>query len=81
MDDLKFDARAFDPAHVQALMREARRMRNEVLLDMVEALFDGRLATRLMGRRRLATPTSDDGFALAGRKVRALPHHERAATA
>jgi hypothetical protein len=30
-------------------MRAARRMRNEVLVDLVKAVFDGRLTCRLFG--------------------------------
>jgi hypothetical protein len=49
MDEIRFDSHAYDPAHVNAVLREARRMRNEVMVDLVKALFDGRLAARLFG--------------------------------
>jgi hypothetical protein len=58
MDEIRFDARAYDPARVNAVLREARRMRNEAMIDMVKALFDGRLATRLFG------PSTDKGHDL-----------------
>ena len=57
MDDLKIDARAYDPAYVNAMIREARRMRNAALADMVKALFDGRLMTGLTGERK--APSND----------------------
>lgn len=50
MDDLKFDSRAYDPAYINAVMRDARRMRNEVLIDLFKAIFDGRLTARLFGK-------------------------------
>lgn len=50
MDKMEFDSRAYDPAYINAVMREARRMRNEVLLDMFKAIFDGRLTARLFGK-------------------------------
>jgi hypothetical protein len=49
MDEIRFDARAYDPAYVNEMMRAARRMRNEVLVDLVKAVFDGRLTCRLFG--------------------------------
>jgi hypothetical protein len=49
MDEIRFEVSAYDPARVNAVMREARRMRNEVMVDLVKALFDGRLANRLFG--------------------------------
>ena len=49
MDEIRFDHHAYDPAHVNAVLREARRMRNAALVDLVKALFDGRLAARLFG--------------------------------
>lgn len=49
MDEIRFDVSAYDPARVNAVMREARRMRNEVMVDLVKALFDGRAANRLFG--------------------------------
>lgn len=54
MDDLSLDSRAYDlaahdPAYVNAMLREARRMRNAVILDLVKAIFDGRLTSRLFG--------------------------------
>ncbi len=57
MDDIRFDVQPYDPARVNAVMREARRMRNEVMVDLVKALFDGRLATRLFGP---STDKADD---------------------
>ena len=57
MDDLRLDARAYDPAYAQSIMREARRMRAEVLTDMAKALVDGRLLARLTGDRK---PASND---------------------
>ena len=50
MDDLKFDSRAYDPAYINAVMRDARRMRNEVLIDLFKAIFDGRLTAKLFGK-------------------------------
>ena len=44
MNEIRYEVAAYDPA-----LREARRMRNEVIVDLVKALFDGRLATRLFG--------------------------------
>jgi hypothetical protein len=49
MDEIRFDRHAYDPAYVNAMLREARRMRNEALVDLVKALLDGRLAARLFG--------------------------------
>lgn len=57
MDDLRLDSRAYDPAHINAVLREARRMRNEVLIDLVKSLFDGRLATRVFGNAPTDTIT------------------------
>ena len=51
MDDLRLDSRTYDPAYVNAAIREARRMRNEVLRDLAKSLFDGRLTARLIGER------------------------------
>ena len=52
MDDIRLDARAYDPAYVNAMIREARRMRNAAVIDMVKALFDGRATARLFGPSR-----------------------------
>lgn len=60
MDEIRFEAGAYDPARVNEVMREARRMRNEVIVDLVKALFDGRLATRLFG------PSTDRNHDLPG---------------
>ena len=50
MNDLQLDSRAYDPAYINAVMRDARRMRNEVLIDLFKAIFDGRLTARLFGK-------------------------------
>jgi len=55
MDDLKLDSRAYDPAYINAVMRDARRMRNEVLIDLFKAIFDGRLTARLFGKSETDT--------------------------
>lgn len=60
MDDLKLDSRAYDPAYINAVMRDARRMRNEVLIDLFKAIFDGRLTARLFGKSETDT-TSYNG--------------------
>ena len=52
MDEFRLDARAYDPAHVNAVIREARRMRNAAMIDMVKSLFDGRATARLFGPSR-----------------------------
>lgn len=57
MNDLEFDSRAYDPAYINAVMRDARRMRNEVLIDLFKAIFDGRLTARLFGKSETDTPT------------------------
>lgn len=49
MDEIRFDSRGYDPAYVNAVLRDARRMRNEAMVDLVKALFDGRLVARLFG--------------------------------
>ncbi len=56
MDDLRLDSRAYDPAHVAGVIREARRMRNAMLIDAAKALLDGRLWTRLTGDRPAGLP-------------------------
>lgn len=71
MDDIRLDARAYDPAYVNAVMREARQMRNEVVADLIKAVFDGRLTARLFGTRAPATarpahPGLPDGTLLRG---------------
>ncbi len=66
MDDLRLDARAYDPAYVNAVIREARRMRNEVLRDLVKSLFDGRLTARLTGERKVASNDLPHGAAPQG---------------
>ena len=66
MDDLRLDARAYDPAYVNAVIREARRMRNAALADMVKALFDGRLTARLTGENKAAANDLPHGAAPQG---------------
>jgi hypothetical protein len=56
MDEIRFDSSAYDPAHVNAVLRDARRMRNELLVDLAKAIFDGRLTDRLFGRRPAEAP-------------------------
>jgi hypothetical protein len=63
MDEIRFDARAYDPAHVNEVMREARRMRNEVLVDLAKAVFDGRLTRRLFGHDDATRHTLPKGTA------------------
>ena len=43
---------AADPARINAIMCEARRMRNEALRDMFRALFDGRFLALVTGGKR-----------------------------
>ena len=50
MNKFELDSRAFDPAYVNAVLRDARRMRNEVLIDLFKAIFDGRLTAMLFGK-------------------------------
>ena len=66
MDDLRLDARAYDPAYVNAVIREARRMRNAAMVDMVKSLFDGRLLARLTGERQTASNDLPHGAAPQG---------------
>ena len=40
----------YDPARVQAIMLEARRMRNAALADLVRATLRGRWLRRLVGQ-------------------------------
>ena len=66
MDDLRLDARAYDPAYVNAVIREARRMRNAALADMAKALFDGRALARLTGENKAAANDLPHGAAPQG---------------
>ena len=66
MDDLRLDSRTYDPAYVNAAIREARRMRNEVLRDLAKSLFDGRLTARLIGERKAASNHLPHGAAPQG---------------
>lgn len=73
MDENRLDARAYesntydlpayDPAYVDAVIREARRMRNVAMVDMVKAFFDGRFMTLVSGTRRTAKADLPEGAA------------------
>jgi|GEM_PF-2016342 len=43
---------AADPTRINAIMCEARRMRNEALRDLFRALFDGRFLALFTGGKR-----------------------------
>lgn len=60
MDDLRINA---DPARIDAAIRDARRIRNEVLADLVKALFDGRALARLTGESKARTNDLPKGSA------------------
>ncbi len=66
MDEIRLDRSAYDPAYVNAMLREARRMRNAVLVDLVKALFDGRLTSRLFGHDHDAPHVLPKGTATQG---------------
>ncbi len=66
MDEIRFDANAYDPARVNAVLREARRMRNEVMRDLFKAIFDGRLVARLTGHREQRPDNLPHGTAPQG---------------